>query len=243
MGLKGNYFGRNCVFLHPVISKNRMNWKNWRISREGYFDGLVIIAGFKSTCLSSPQLLSILKNETIQNCHPGGTVTELAYAYDGVTSSCFPTMIYVCLDYPNEPYRIRILGRPLIFESQTHCENECLHGERWCQDMSPTPSYLRSPLSVCLSVCPVSTCPSSQWFLSTQPQNSSLTNTTTWSLLPFFGWSCCYLCILNSLSSTAIRTNATKMPHSTVLEVNAYVGVAILVIDLTFSAYMTYEEN
>ncbi|KAL5108732.1 Papilin [Taenia crassiceps] len=95
------------VALHPVLSR-----------------------GHKSTCLSSTQLLSILKNETIQNCHPGGTVTELAYAYDAASVTCFPTMIYVCLDYPNEPYRMKILGRSLIFESQAHCESECLRSER-----------------------------------------------------------------------------------------------------------------
>lgn len=90
----------------------------------------VLPRGHKSTCLSSAQLLNILKNETIQNCHPGGTVTELAYAYDAASVTCFPTMIYVCLDYPNEPYRIKILGRSLIFESQAHCESECLRSER-----------------------------------------------------------------------------------------------------------------
>uniref|UniRef100_A0A5K3EFV2 Papilin n=1 Tax=Mesocestoides corti TaxID=53468 RepID=A0A5K3EFV2_MESCO len=90
----------------------------------------IMSSGHKASCLSSPQLLNILKNETIHNCHPGGTVTELAYAYDSGSNTCFPTMIYVCLDYPNEPYRIKMLGRPLIFESQAHCENECHRSER-----------------------------------------------------------------------------------------------------------------
>nr|CDS25936.1 Papilin [Hymenolepis microstoma] len=107
-----------------AVSMTRLATKFGHVARQP-----VLPRGHKPACISSSQLLGILKNETIENCHPGGTVTELAFAYDGATNSCFATMIYVCLDYPNEPYRIKILGRPLIFESETHCESECLLSE------------------------------------------------------------------------------------------------------------------
>lgn len=90
----------------------------------------LFVVGPRAPCLSSPQLMQILKNETVTNCPPESIVTELAYSYNTASNACYPAMIFVCLDYPNEPYRIRILGRPLIFESQMHCEAECHRAER-----------------------------------------------------------------------------------------------------------------
>lgn len=110
-----------------LLRKSRQPWIIYDI----FFKILYIFLleaefGINGLCLSSPLLPEILKNETLRNCHPNDITSELAFVYNSVKHACVPTMILICLEYPDEPYRFQILERPLIFKSNIRCHQICI---------------------------------------------------------------------------------------------------------------------